>query len=143
MERFLQVRELHRPDADVVCIYVEGYLFQDFTHWSNSRWGKRIQKRLSKKKYRNFLKCIFFDNNALTNEPTMPCIRKNLMECMMNWTYDLFEQENVKCFTVCDQCQRMCTIKFHFDCIPICHKTRKQCTDCVAERSVQPLHQHN
>ncbi len=123
MANFPELTEIRRPDANIVCLYIEGFLFDDFHEWESSKWGKRILKTLGKRRYNNFLKCVYSDNEALTNEPTPNSIKSNNIECIMNWTYALHQSENVKCFTVC-------TIKFQIEHIPQGSMADKDCRDC-------------
>ena len=124
------VRVSSKGGVNILAIYIEGYHFPHYYHWWESRLGKLLMKILSRKKYKHHWKCVYFDNMICMDEQLDPSMRKNILDCVMNWTYDLHEPENIKCFTVCDRCNRLCTIKFHFDHIPKCQRFGKSCTQC-------------
>ena len=119
-----------RPDVNILGIYIEGYHFEHFDKWWETECGEILVKLLSKDRYKGHLKCVYFDNSICTNEQIHPSVRKNLLECIMNWTYVLNESENIKCFTNCDSCLRFCTIKFYFDHVPKCMTKEKYCQQC-------------
>ena len=114
----------------VIAIYIKGHYFKDFFNWSETVAGKKIMKIFNKKKYSNYLKCVYFDNITLLNEDMELVVRQNTMECIINWTINLDEPENVKCFTICQNCSKFCTVKFYFDQTPMCCKFSKKCVEC-------------
>ena len=114
----------------ILVVYIEGYFFDNFHHWWDTRAGEIVMKKMCKRKYKTFLKCVYFDNSICYNEEVDVSLRNNIIECVSKWTLILNESENIKCFTNCDRCHRFCTIQFHFDHVPLCSKLEKNCVHC-------------
>ena len=119
-----------KQDTNILVIYIEDYHFEHFYKWWKTRPGKILMKILSKKRYEMHLKGVYFDSNICFNEEIDTSVRETVLECVTNLTYDLHEFENIKCFTVCSSCNRLCTIKFHFDHLPECQTWVKNCKQC-------------
>lgn len=121
--------ENYRTDVNIVGIYIAGYEIDDFYKWVESSPEHNLTQYLDKY-YKHYLKSIYFDNQTMRNEHMPPHVRSNIMECILNWTYDLYQPQTVKCFTMCNFCNRVCTIGFHYTCIPVCSRVDKHCTEC-------------
>ncbi len=110
---------------------------QGLSGWQKSDMGKAIIQFLMQPRFSDCMKCIFIDYTFIDGEIMPMGLRSTTLDCIINWTHDLNQPENIKCYTVCFLCGRYCTVNFNFEkTIPRLQCQAVCCPACIEEYKI-------
>ena len=105
---------------DGIAFYVSKYAFKDFNKWRDSKIGKKILKKLHKAKYKNYLKCIFFDaimRRTIGDEEESDIVYWTGIA--IDVTFEEEDKEDILLFLFCTECCTLCTIQKRVTNLPV------------------------
>ena len=97
---------------NIVAIYTEAYNFAKLKQWMHSTVGEAIMNFLRKKKYKDYLKCIFIDTEVSVVDHLTNIQKENRLKFVLHKTFLMDEKENIKVFSSCRHCDALCGINF-------------------------------
>ena len=109
---FHYIKTSEESGINMVGIYTEAYNFAKLKQWTHSRLGEAIMKFLRKKKYMDYLKCIYIDTEVSVVDYLTARQKESRLKFALHKAYLINEKENIKVLTNCRHCGTMCGINF-------------------------------
>ena len=115
--------------ASSICVHTCMYKYENLQKWINCEEGQEVLHLLCdfpfSKKSVYFDPDIMYSDDHVNEEQVKP-----ILECITHMVEFINEVENIRCFSMCWHCHRLCTINFTIDNIPSFDVERRCCVDC-------------